>query len=128
MFEELELVDDAAHRDGIRRPVERFGEHPGVAIPDETEGAPGSGAGDLERADVGGLGPEHAPAGLERGGLGAPATLELEDEKEQRDVQEYQYERDFGAHGGRWLAYTRLVQYTIKPSSNAAPGRASSKV
>ena len=62
---------------------------------------PGAELGDFERADVGGLGTEDAAPCFLRARLGAPVTLELEDEEEECDVQEKKDEGDFGSHEGR---------------------------
>ena len=98
VFEELELVNDAADGVGIGGPLEGFGEPPRVAATGEGERAAWGGAGDFQGADVGGFGAEHAAAGVAGARFRQPQALEFEDKKEQRDVQEDEDERDFGAH------------------------------
>ncbi len=103
VFEQLELVDDCAGGVGVGWPVEGLAEGPRISLPDEQERTAGVGAGDLDGSDIRGLGTEHASTGLERLGLDAPVALELKDKEEQRDVEENQYKRDFGAHLVSWI-------------------------
>ena len=99
VLEELELGEDAADGGGIGGPLDGRGDEPGVAALGEGEGVAGTAAGDFERADVRGLGPQDEGALLDVAGLDEPGALELEDEEEERDVQENEDEGDFGAHG-----------------------------
>ena len=97
VFEELEIGDDPGDGSRVGGPVEGLGELPGLAGARERVDRAG-GVIDGEDADIGGFGAEDATTGFEGGALGAPVALKLEDEEEQRDVEEEQDERDFGAH------------------------------
>jgi hypothetical protein len=97
VFQKLKLVDDAIDGVGIRRPFEWLRDEPRVAAFRESDVAIFSG--NFERTNIRGLRAEHAPARFLPVVLRAPAPFEAKDEEEQRDVEEEQNERDFGAHG-----------------------------
>ena len=119
VLKELELVDEAG--DGVRvgGPLVGLGHPPGFAAALEGEGA--GGGGNLERADVGGFGTEHAAAGFLPVFLGAPAAFEAENKEEEDDVEEEEGEGDFGAHRERGVGGGASGGESSKRRSRGAP-------